>query len=192
MLLNCGAGKTLESPLDGKEIKPVNPKGNQPWIFIGRTDAEAKFQHFGHPMHRTDSLEKTLMLGTIEGRRRWGQQSIRWLDGIINSMDVSFSKFQEIVKDREAWRAAVHGVAGSDITYWLNNSSIPLHAHTHFTPSLSIHPFMALRSCPYLAIADNAAMNIEVQVLFQTGVFIFSRYMPRNGIAESYGSYIFS
>ena len=120
--------KTLESPLDGNEIKPVNPKGNQPWIFIGRTDAEAKFQHFGHLMHRTDFLEKTLMLGTIEGRR-WGQQRIRRLDGIINSMDVSLSKLREMVKDRGAWCVAVHGAAKSDTTEWLNNNKIVFYLH---------------------------------------------------------------
>ena len=79
--------KTLESPLDCKEIQPVHPKGDQSWVFIGRTDVEAETPNFGHLMQRTDSFGKTLMLGRIEGRRRRGQQKMRWLDGITDSMD---------------------------------------------------------------------------------------------------------
>ena len=102
--------KTLESPLDSKEIKPVNPKGHQPWISMGRIDAEAE-QCFGHLMRRANSLEKTLMLGKREGGRRRGRQRMRWLDGITDSTDMTFSKAQEMVEDREAWRAVVHGLA---------------------------------------------------------------------------------
>ena len=102
---------TLEIPLNSKEIKAVNPKGNQPWIFIGRT--ELKLQYFGYLMQNTNSLEKTLMMGKIEGRKWLGRQRMRWLDSITESMDMNLSKFWEIVEDRGAWHAVVYGISKS-------------------------------------------------------------------------------
>ena len=117
VLKNCGfwvvvLEKTLESPLDSKDIKPVNPKGNQPWIFIGRTDSEAEAPILWPLDANSRLIGKDRDAGKTESKRR-GRQSMRWLDSITDSIDVNLSKLQEIVKDREAWHPAVHGVTKS-------------------------------------------------------------------------------
>ena len=119
--------KTLESTVDCRELKLVHPKGNQPWIFIGRTDAEAEAPVLWPLMWRADSLEKTLMLGKIEGGRR-GQERMKWWDGITYWMHMSLSKLCEVVLDREACRAVVHGVAKSrtQLSDWTETESLGL------------------------------------------------------------------
>ena len=119
--------KILESPFDSKQVKPVNPKGNQPWIFTGSTDAEAETSVRYPPDANSQVIEKILLLGEIEGKKRRGWYRMMWLDSITDSIDMNYGKLQEVVRDREAWRAAVHGVIKCQIqlsnlkttTFWI-------------------------------------------------------------------------
>ena len=159
--------KTLESTLDCKEVKPVNLKWNQPWIFIGRIDAVAELQYFSHLMQRTDSLEKTLMLGKAEGRRRREWQRMRWVDDITDSIDMRLSKLWEILKDRKAWCAAVYEVPKSQTGLRDWTATIESYISLSSVQSLSR---VRLFATPWIAAHQGLPVHHQLLELAQTHV----------------------
>ena len=186
MLLNYGIGEDFWGSPGLHENQPVNPKGDQSWIFIGKTDAEAEAPYSGHLMWSIDSLGKTLMLGKIEGRRRREWQRMRWWDGITDSMDMSFSRLWELMIDREAWHTAVHGVTKS----WTHLSNwTELNCFQAFRSGVSTVRSPSLKLPNKVTFPHNGFLVSTIILLVQPGLHHYTINEGQHALIHNAGSY---